>query len=192
MSTIYLTQDGAIVRKTGERLRVTLEKETLLDLPLIKVDQLVVFGNITVTQAALQKLLEQGADLVFLTSHGRYLGRLQPEFSKNGILRRAQYAASQDSKRSLVGRALSEESFSTCGHRSVPRKVVKIAWPSQIRAMVDQLARTESWRLSIEGAGTAVYFQTFDVSGRGSIPGRVRRPLQTRSTLCFPSATCFV
>lgn len=187
MSTIYLTQDGAIVRKTGERLKVTLEKETLLDLPLIKVDQLVMLGNITVTQAALQKLLEQGVDLVFLTSHGRYLGRLQPEFSKNGILRRAQYAASQDPKRSLElakgfvkGKLLNMRA--TLQRAARERNDEDFAPAiNQIRAMVDQLARTKSLEEArgIEGVGTAVYFQTFNklIKGDGfHFPGRVRRP----------------
>ncbi|MBC7344083.1 MAG: CRISPR-associated endonuclease Cas1, partial [Clostridia bacterium] len=101
MSTVYLTQDGAVVRKTGERLKVTFEKESLLDLPLIQVDQLVLFGNITITQSALQELLRRGVDLVFLDRHGRYLGRLEPELSRNGILRRAQYAAVMDPQRCL-------------------------------------------------------------------------------------------
>ena len=187
MSTVYLTQDGAVVRKTGERLKVTLEKETLLDLPLIKVDQLVVFGNVTVTQAALRSLLEQGVDLVFLTSHGRYLGRLQPEFTKNGLLRRAQYAASQDPTRSLElakgfvrGKLLNLRALLQRGAREGAD--LDLTSPiNQLRAIVGRLARAESLQevRGIEGAGTAVYFQSFDklIKAQGfNFPGRVRRP----------------
>ncbi len=187
MSTLYLTQDGAVVRKSGERLKVTLQKDMLLDIPLIKVDQVVLFGNITVTQSALQSLLERNVDLVFLTSRGRYLGRLQPEFSKNGILRRAQYAAAQDAERTLEiskgfirGKLLNMRTVLQRAGREGAKADLSSAI-DQLRALVNRLPRATSVNEArgVEGAGTAVYFQQFDnllkVDGI-SFPGRVRRP----------------
>jgi CRISPR-associated protein Cas1 len=176
-----------VVRRTGERLKVTLKKEVLLDLPLIKVDQVVLFGNITVTQSALQGLLEQGVDLVFLTSQGRYLGRLQPELSKNGILRRAQYAAAQSPERTLE---FSKEFVrgKLYNLRAIMQRAARegantdLTFPIyQLRATVKRLARARSIDevRGIEGSGSAIYFQWFEklIKTEGfSFPGRVRRP----------------
>lgn len=102
MSTLYLTQQDSVLRKEDERLRVTLKGETLLDLPMLKVSQVVVMGRVTVTPYTVAALMERNVHLTYLTEHGRYIGRIEPAFSKNSLLRRAQYAASFDEHRTLT------------------------------------------------------------------------------------------
>ena len=102
MSTLYLTQQDSVLRKEDERLRVTLKGETLLDLPMIKVSQVVVMGRVTVTPHTVAALMERAVHLTYLTEHGRYIGRIEPAFSKNSLLRRAQYASSFDERHTLT------------------------------------------------------------------------------------------
>ena len=83
MGTIYVTQPDAYIGKTDERLQVKANKKCLLDVPLIKVDGVVVLGRATVSPAAITELLERKIPLTFLTETGKYLGCLQPEFTKN-------------------------------------------------------------------------------------------------------------
>jgi Uncharacterized protein predicted to be involved in DNA repair len=47
-------------------------------------------------------LLKHGIEIVYLSKYGKYVGRIQPEFSKNSILRKAQYRASDDVKKSIA------------------------------------------------------------------------------------------
>jgi CRISPR-associated protein Cas1 len=101
MSTLYLTQQDSVLRKEDERLKVTLKGEVLLDLPLLKVSEVVVMGRVTVTPYTVAALMERSIHLTYLTEHGRYVGRIEPAFSKNSLLRRAQYAASFDEQRTL-------------------------------------------------------------------------------------------
>ena len=49
MGTVYVTQDDAFIGKADERLNVKANKEKLLDVPLIKVDGVVVLGRATVS-----------------------------------------------------------------------------------------------------------------------------------------------
>lgn len=91
MSVVYITQQGAVLSKEGERLIVSHEGVTLLDQPLIHVSQVVLFGNVTVTAPAASLLLKRHVEVVFLSSHGRYKGRLQPECSQTVEVRRQQY-----------------------------------------------------------------------------------------------------
>lgn len=96
MSVVYITQQGAVLSKEGERLIVTHEGNTLLDQPLLHVSQVVLFGNVTVTAPAASLLLKQQVEVVFLSCRGRYKGRLQPEWSQTVDLRKRQYLLAED------------------------------------------------------------------------------------------------
>jgi CRISP-associated protein Cas1 len=96
MSVVYITQQGAVLSKEGERLIVTHEGITLLDQPLIHVSQVVLFGNVTVTAPAASLLLKRYVEVVFLSFRGRYKGRLQPECSQTVDVRRRQYLLAED------------------------------------------------------------------------------------------------
>ena len=62
-------------------------------MPLIKIDGVVALGRATVSPAVVVELLERHIPLSFLTVNGRYLGRLEPEMTKNIFVRKAQWQA---------------------------------------------------------------------------------------------------
>jgi CRISP-associated protein Cas1 len=96
MSVVYITQQGAVLGKEGERLIVTHDGETLLDQPLLHVSQVVLFGNVTVTAPAASLLFKRRIEVVFLSQRGRYKGRLQPEYSQTVDLRKQQYLQAEE------------------------------------------------------------------------------------------------
>ncbi len=53
-------------------------------------------GEVTLTASAVHLLLERNIEITFLGHYGQFKGRLSPSFSKNAILRMAQYRAHQD------------------------------------------------------------------------------------------------
>src|SRR5436305_4807374 len=108
MSTLYLTEEYSLVRRDSENMllvqipeREGKNGEKALParkerIPLIKIDEVVVLGEITLTASAIHLLLERGIEITFLGYYGQFKGRLSPPFSKNAILRMAQYRAHQD------------------------------------------------------------------------------------------------
>jgi CRISP-associated protein Cas1 len=66
MGTLYVTQEDSFIGKTDERLTVRANKQTLLDVPLIKVDGVVILGRATVSPAVVIELLERKIALSFL------------------------------------------------------------------------------------------------------------------------------
>ncbi|MGC9395653.1 MAG: CRISPR-associated endonuclease Cas1 [Anaerolineae bacterium] len=90
MTTLYIKEQGAMLRRTGERLVVTKEKEVLEDIPILHVTQVVVMGNVQVTTPAVALLLQRDVDVVFLSSRGKYRGRLMSTGSRYAELRHAQ------------------------------------------------------------------------------------------------------
>ena len=96
MGTVYVTQQDSFVGKTDERLHVKFEKNLILDVPLIKIEGLVIMGRATVSPALLIELLERKIPLTFLTRTGKYLGSLEPPLTKNIFIRSAQWSAARD------------------------------------------------------------------------------------------------
>jgi len=100
MTTIYVREQGATVRRKGERLVVTKDRTELLDVPLLHVEQLAVVGNVQVSTQAMAALLERDIDVVFYSGAFRYRGRLTGSGSKLAALRQAQLRAMSDEGRS--------------------------------------------------------------------------------------------
>ncbi|HWP47363.1 MAG TPA: type I-D CRISPR-associated endonuclease Cas1d [Candidatus Limnocylindrales bacterium] len=96
MATLYITTEDSVLRKVDERLKVTKEKQTLIDVPMLKVSSVVLLGRVAVTAATVEALLEHGISLCYLSRGGRYRGHIQPPLNRNVILRRAQYRAADD------------------------------------------------------------------------------------------------
>ncbi len=90
-----------MVKKDGDTLVVQIpaNEEAGTDkrnvrVPLMKVDQVVVYGEVTLTSSALLAILEQEADVCFLTFFGQFKGRLGNGMSRNVGLRIAQHRKS--------------------------------------------------------------------------------------------------
>ena len=109
MAIVYLTEQQAWVGREGDCLIVHIpennddgsksRRERKVTVPLFKVEEVMVLGNITITTPALASLLEAKIQITYLSKHGRYLGSLNPELTKNSILRLAQHAAHADAQR---------------------------------------------------------------------------------------------
>jgi CRISP-associated protein Cas1 len=170
MGTIYINQDDVYIGKVDERLKVTAAKETLLDVPLIKIDGVVVLGRATVSPAAMVELLQRGIPLSFLTTTGRYLGRMEPELTKNIFVRKAQWQAAGESEQALhVVRGFIRgklKNYRTALLRA-QREHADLDLSDGIgrleRALlpIDQYESIDSLR-GLEGAGSAAYFGCFD------------------------------
>ncbi|MFP3868876.1 MAG: CRISPR-associated endonuclease Cas1 [Desulfobacteraceae bacterium] len=96
MAIAYILEQQATVSVEGERLLVKKDSTVLHTLHLFKLDQLVLFGNVLLTPAAIRVLLHHGIDTVFMSHQGRYRGRLQPPYSKNITLRGEQFRRLSD------------------------------------------------------------------------------------------------
>lgn len=101
-NVLYVDEQGCLLKKTGERLLVVKEGETIRDIPLIHLGQVVLCGNISVTTPVMQTLLNEGIPVVYLSAYGRYQGVLMPQISRNSLLRVAQHRVADDPERCLA------------------------------------------------------------------------------------------
>jgi CRISPR-associated protein Cas1 len=187
MGTVYVRQNDAFIGKVDERLHVRFEKKTILDVPLIKVDGVVVLGRATISPATINELLERQIPLTFLTETGRYLGRLEPEVTKNLFLRKAQWQAAGESEQAIhvvqgFVRGKLKNYRSILVRRQRDSSDIDLS-PAIQRlehaiAPIDKTHSIDSLR-GLEGSGSAAYFGCFNQLIRAEefeFTNRVRRP----------------
>ncbi|HIK56244.1 MAG TPA: type I-D CRISPR-associated endonuclease Cas1 [Synechococcales cyanobacterium M55_K2018_004] len=187
MGTVYITADDAFIGKTDERLSVKAQKKILLDIPLIKIEGVVVLGRATISPAALTELLERKIPLTFLTGTGRYLGRLEPPLTKNIFVRSAQWKAADNLDKTLpLVRGFVRGKLKNYRHqllraqRDYPDLNLQSALTQldQAIAPLDRAQSVDSIR-GLEGTGSAAYFGCFGqlIRAEGfSFEARRRRP----------------
>lgn len=103
MSTLYLNEQRSRVNLDDETLvihypenKTTGEAAKKQRVPLMKVSQVVVYGNITMTTPALTALMAQKAEVCYLTQYGKFVGRMSGDDHKHSQLRLIQRRASDD------------------------------------------------------------------------------------------------
>jgi len=103
MSVLYLTEQQASVRLDGETLLVRVPEDKAnkreakkTRVPLNKVTQVVVFGNITITTPAIAALIERRSEICYLTRFGKFVARICGDDHKHGQLRLQQRRAHDD------------------------------------------------------------------------------------------------
>jgi CRISPR-associated protein Cas1 len=101
MRVLYVVEQGAVLRRAGELLLVERDRETLARVPLLRLQLVLLFGNVHVTTPTLATLLERGIELVLLTADGEYRGRLVGPESGSAELRVRQLEAARDEEFAL-------------------------------------------------------------------------------------------
>lgn len=187
MGSLYIIQDDAFIGKIDERLNVKVKNQTLQDVPLIKLEGIVVLGRATISPAAIAELLERKIPLTFLTENGKYLGKLEPELAKNIFVRSAQWQAAGESEKAVHlvqgfvrGKLKNYRNTLFRNQRKHPELDLQaaIARVENAIAPIDKTDKINSIR-GLEGAGSAAYFGAFNklIRTQGfSFETRNRRP----------------
>lgn len=186
MPVLYLTEQGATVRKQGDVLLISKGEETLQELQAIKVEQVVVLGHINITTPAIQYFLQEGIDCVFCTIHGRYLGRLLSMQSGFGLLRQRQlkFLDNPDARLGVArqiarGKFLNQRTLLLRYFREKAETPLQSA-ADGIEKCLDKLdkARDNDSVMGLEGQASALYYGAFKELLKQDLGfnGRARRP----------------
>jgi len=108
LNTLYVTTSGAYLAREGETVKVRIEKETRLRLPIHTLEGIVCFGQVSCSPPLLGLCAERGVAVSFVSEYGKFLARVQGPVSGNVLLRREQYrradseTASAEIARSII------------------------------------------------------------------------------------------
>ncbi|WHZ24970.1 MAG: CRISPR-associated protein Cas1 [Nitrospira sp.] len=193
LNTLYLTTEGAYLRLDHDTLRVEVERETKLQVPIHHLGGIVCFGDVLVSPAALARCAQDGRFVVFLDRNGRFQARVEGPISGNVLLRCAQHAAMREPDTTLTiarhlvgGKIQNSRQIVLRAARETDRPDDGEALRQTAEALANVLGRIplspdlEHLR-GLEGEAARKYFATFDRMVREdratfTLNGRNRRP----------------
>ena len=194
LNTIYVTTEGASLRKDGENLVAEVEGDIRARVPLHMLASVVVFGPILLSPALIGACAGAGITIVLLERNGRFSARIEGPVTGNVLLRRAQYRASDTpedfiralllgkvaNQRAVLMRSLRDYASETPAETLSALNVATDRMAQILRQI--ELAPADADRLrGMEGEAAALYFSVFDTLSRSPDPafrwtGRSRRP----------------
>ena len=196
LNTLYLQEQGSILRKDGERFSVEKEGKQLNDIIVRRVDQILVLGNITLTTPAMQYCMKSNIPVTFTSQHGSYFGRLEATTADNSAVERFQYLRSLDEPFAFnIASSIVEAKIRNS--RTMIQKRKAMAWESNgelkekfdttLSLMTSLAEHTKSCEnmdalRGLEGKAAALYFELFGLLFKKELPfytsafRRVRRP----------------
>lgn len=194
LNTLFVTLEGAYLRKDGAAVEVRHENQTKLRVPLHNLDGIVCFGwDCTASAALMGACAEADVALSFHTPHGKFLAAGRGFTSGNIHLRRAQYRAADEPGASLAI-AQNMVAAKIANSRHVLRRAARDHGdkdPERAEALAkatDQLERRIRYACTstdldqlrgVEGDAATYYFGAFPhllTTDKFPIQGRNRRP----------------
>lgn len=172
MTTLYVQEQGVMVRKKDNRIIITKEGQTLREAPLGKIDQVVLMGRgVQISTALLIDLIERSIPVTLTNEHGsRHYATLTAGPSRFGDLRTSQMALTMNPAQSLeLARAIVRAKLTN--QRTL---LAATRWPAATAAIaqIDQAAGSAQTAANVdilrgcEGTAAASYFGAW----RASLP----------------------
>lgn len=197
-NTLYLMTPNTYAHLDNATVRIEVERETRLRVPLHNIGGLVCFGNVMISPALMHRLADEGKSLVLLDHTGRFKARLEGPVSGNILLRQAQHRAAGDRDFALTtARAVIAGKLrnSRTVLQRAAREAADAADTEALRASVDALAASlrsaarapdlDALR-GVEGEAARGYFAALNLAvrpqGRAdfALDGRTKRPPRDR------------
>ena len=96
LNTLYVMTPHAYVHLENDTLRIDVERQKKMQVPLHHLGSVVCFGNILVSPALMHRCADDGISLILLDDNGRFKARLEGGISGNILLRQAQHRRAVD------------------------------------------------------------------------------------------------
>lgn len=96
LNTLYITQPDVYLSLDGDNIVLLKEQEKLGRLPLHNLEAIISFGYTGASPALMGYCADRNISITFLTMSGRFLARVIGQSKGNVVLRKKQYAISED------------------------------------------------------------------------------------------------
>ncbi len=175
LNTVYVTSEGASLRKDGENLVAEVDGAERARVPFHMLASVVVFGAVYISPALMAACAGAGITLVLLERNGRFQARVEGPVTGNVLLRRAQYRASDvpeeivrsmllgkvANQRSVLMRALRDhgEAVDPANREALADAAERLAY---ILRRIELADSTLDVLRGSEGEAANIYFSVFD------------------------------
>lgn len=186
LRTLYLLSHGTVVGKESERFVVRKQGQIIEEIPAIKVDQIMVFGNSQITTQAMHFCLTENIPIYLLSGNGRYHGVVDSFSTDPVLLHRDQFLTASDpvfclnlAREFVRGKIDNSRTFliRLARRRHVPALVSGADDLKTIAGQLDGAASLDQLR-GFEGIGARVYFGALAavLEPQWRFAGRTRQP----------------
>ena len=189
LNTLYVTTEGAYLRKDGETVAVEIDGATRARMPAHLIGQIVLFGETAMSRDMMGFAAEAGISVAWLTYSGKLAARVEGPQTGNVLLRRAQHEATKEAAALPIARAVVAAKLAN--QRALLRRHLR-DYPDVSANAVDEAQRrlAHMARLALdapdldrlrgmEGEGAQAYWSAFPhlIRNEGFVfDGRSRRP----------------
>src|SRR6202521_683349 len=97
-NTLYLTTQGSYVSRDHLTLRIEVERELKLAVPIHHLESICIFGQSVISPGALELCWEHSVPVNYFSENGYFVGRWEGVANTSVMLRRAQYRAADNPK----------------------------------------------------------------------------------------------
>jgi CRISPR-associated protein Cas1 len=193
LNTLYVLTQRAYLHLDHDTVKVKVEQETKLQVPLHHLGALCCVGDVGASTALLHRCADDGRSVVFLDHGGRFKARLEGPVSGNVLLRRAQHEALSDSAKTLLiarhvvaGKVQNARQILLRGAREAAAPEDEAPLQQAARHLAESLPRVEAapdldTLRGVEGDAARAYFAVFSRLVKEDrdtfhFEGRSRRP----------------
>ena len=186
LRSLYLMEQGAVLAKEDERFVVRKSGAILRKIPALKVDQILVFGNVQITTPAMHFCLLEDIPIFLLSSRGRYYGVVESSATDKVLLHRDQFTRMAEPDfglhvaRELVrGKVVNSRALLLRSARRRGSESLRLAAEAlqQIQERLSAAASLDTLR-GLEGTAAARYFSVWPelLGEEWPFAGRKKRP----------------
>ncbi len=198
LNTLYVMTGGSYLHLDNDTVRIEVERETRLRVPLHHLGGIVSFGDVLISPALIGRCAETGIGMTLLDRNGRFRARIEGPINGNVLLRQAQFDAARAGARCLslarqmvLGKLKNSRAVLQRGARdgkSAEDRSILDAGVQKLDAALRAAAVAgdlDALR-GVEGEAARTYFFTFnrlirpDLRMAFSLDGRSRRPPRDR------------
>jgi CRISP-associated protein Cas1 len=188
LNTLYITRPECYLHKERETVVIKQGDNKLGQFPMLALQNILCFGQVSVSPGLMAACLESGVGLSFFTEFGKFQAQVMGMPKGNVLLRRTQYRWADDEEKSVsVARLMIAAKVGNC--RAVLMREQRNHGTSdalthaaeKMAALLENIrhARNVPQLMGLEGEAASVYFGVFNSLLRShgfEFSGRVRRP----------------
>lgn len=188
LNTLYITRQESYLHKERETIVIKQGGEKIAQFPIIAINNILCFGQVSVSPYLMGFCGEEGVGLSFYTEYGKFLARVQGKQSGNVLLRRIQYRWADDNEKTLsIARVMIGAKIAN-SRAVLMRQIRNHGSHSDLQKAIDHLANAlkrckicvdlDGLR-GIEGEAASTYFEVFQhllLAENVNFNGRQRRP----------------
>lgn len=198
LNTLYVMTSGSYLHLDNDTVRIEVERESKLRVPLHHLRAIVIFGDVLMSPAIIGRCASDGIGMTLLDRNGRFRARVEGPVNGNVLLRKAQFEAAADpavilnvARNIVAGKLRNSRTVLQRGAREAKSEVDRTAlaaavlkFDASLRAV--KVANEIDSLRGVEGEAARTYFSAVnhlirvDAREAFAIDGRSRRPPRDR------------